>query len=221
MSTVDEHYAQVEEAVGTPLSKGERRRLRGTDEWFDLTSAFGDAEMQAEECAYRVRSWRVLEEVEEALPAETMPAGELDRLRAKALLCWALASEDPEVTEWRSQNLGDDYVALSDVGEWVLSRAGDVSRVRGLAFPNGERVGYVDPRAGTVLDRLKWISKGLASEYGWTEDTATAFVLCDVVPIPKWVSRGRLERSEIPGNRSARRALTRCWTYFTGEPFTR
>lgn len=294
MSDQDELYALVNDLLGgADLSPRERRRLRGTYEWADLAAPHGDLEMQAEECAFRVRSWRRLEDVGERLPTGDMPPGEAARLEAKALLCWALANEDPEVDEWRTEHLEGELLAVEDgpdrlerlrraVGEWVLERAGDAGRVSGLAFPDGEVVGWVSTTPGSVLDDLRQLSERLAAEYSWPEDTATAFVLTDAVPMPKWVevtdhwhyspagrlgrrvildvdpdtpanvvrdiynghraehglahrpparatlsrfadwvSSGRIGPSELVGDESARRSLSRCWRYFTGEPLSR
>lgn len=295
MSTT-EYLELVREALGDELTTDERRQLRASTEWEELKAGVLEREVHARDCADLVRSWRLKEEVDAALPAGPLPTGELARLGAKAMLCWTLASEDQEVVGWRSQNLGDEYVALSEVGEWIQARADTGRRFGLLAYPGEHHVHRVKTTAGTELDRLRQLSQRLALEYGWREDTATAFVLCDRVPMPRWVEvdtvepdsfgdRGRqgvritmdidpdtpaevvaqlyneqrrkMERAHRPpaqatldrfeewlrldrpewsrlpvarwneeygrrdGNRSARRALTRCWTYFTGEAFSR
>ena len=205
----------VGEVLGRDLSRAEQEKLRGTYEWGQLEDGTMPAEVAVADCAAEVRSWGLVDQADAG--RESMPAGEAARMKAKALLCWTLANEDPEVDAWRTEHLGgellraspelDPLEALEELRrltrDWVLGRAGDAGRVRGLAFPDGEVVGRVSTTRGTVLDDLRQLSERLAGEYAWTEDTATTFVLTDAVPMPKWVqvtdhySGGRLSRRVV------------------------
>lgn len=181
------------------MSASELRRLKKEPEWSDLEA--GLMPTASADCADLVRSWERMEQAEGAVPAG-MPAGERERMRAKALVLASLANEDPVVVQWRTEHLGGKLVPLSSVGEWVRShQTGQGSPRQLLAFPDQGQLCRVATSDGSVLRSLLSLSSRLALEYGWTEDTATAFVLSDAVPIPKWVRVTVHETGDVYGAR--------------------
>lgn len=195
------HRDHVDERLGRKMTAAEFRWLAEQDEWADLVGGIHDPDTAAQDCADLVRAREVLESVAQQVPdTGAMPAGERERMRAKALVLHRLANARADVVEWRTDH---DLVPVEEVGEWVRSHQGSGKKSPGhqLAFPDGGHLGRVATSEGSVLRALLTLSSRLVLEYAWTEDTATAFVLSDAVPIPKWVRVTTHQTGDVYGAR--------------------
>ena len=207
MSTTHRHA--VETKLGRKLTPAEFGQLKkrvdsesGQDEWDLLASGRGDYEMNVKECALLVRSWEKEAQVDAVLPS-AMPLGEVERLRAKAMVAAALATAEPDVPDeelrqgsamstrqWRRQYLCDGSVPLDGLGEWIRLQVSplDKGSTFHLVFPGDDgHVARIPCRKGTLLGDLRYLCDDLAHRYGWALDAATAFVVCEVVSVHPWV----------------------------------
>lgn len=194
MTTTREMFAEVEAALGSALTASERRRLKTTDDWADLEAGRPAA---ARDCADVIGMWRA--EHVEAPAAERALMDDTEALRVEAL-AWARyteASARGDVAAFRAEHLGGVLLDLGDVAGWARSHPGAVHRGGALlAFPDGGSVGRVRTKPGSALAELAGLAELLAGAYWWHVETATAFVLADVVPIPQWVVVRTVESSQ-------------------------
>lgn len=201
----------VEQALGSPISDREMRYL---DEELFL-QAIDRRELGAIDRAVKAlregrETFGGTEPVPRTIAHDSSPSGSRHR-RAKPLeihedalsdLLAIHASQNPSriespetrglvqslgVAAFRREVLGDRFVALERVGEWIrdqASRERPAGRPLLLAYglPSAPHVYHEAVSPGGILDRLRKVSERLSDFYGWQDAQATVFVLTGVTP---------------------------------------
>lgn len=160
---------KVEALLGRPLTEDEFGHLAESWEWTNLIRGDDlDDRVALQDCVDEVESIPRAAATDDAVTREearasvevgSMPAGEVRRLRAKALALAALASEEPAYLAWRDEH--PTFLPLAEVDRWEGSE-------------------------GELAD-LQRLCEQLARSYGWDAHQARGFVLTDAVPVPPWV----------------------------------
>ena len=205
--------------LGRRLTAAEVKVLGSSQEWEDLVSDHYGADSSGRavgvaDCVALLRERQRFETSEAGASADpaVQSSAEMARVQALSLYRWSIATADDEVRAFRTQVLGDDLIAIADVGGWVASRAETEGRGEQVRLEDGRWVsalklrhpsidGAVETetwiRTGGDLDRLRWLCERLVRDHRWQPGQATTFVLTDAVPI---VSPLRVTTSEGSGS---------------------
>ncbi len=151
------------------------------------TADFELGAMSIEELAQVIRSSRATGP--DRVGTEERTKASSSRASVVALLVAEyIAREEADVGAFRSQHLPRGCIEITELESWITRRLGPKDERDSLLlveWPNADVLGVrrAPVAPGSVADQLRRLCLSLETFYGWQPAQASAFVVCDAVPV--------------------------------------